>query len=172
MSLQIVLPDGFLGFGAVYQGELPSSEKVGTSIRSGDTVTAYVDRSGGVEIDELAKLRRAGFRISVNSRSGVRIPLRLSVDDPTDGVRFWLLPKPASNALYFLVGTAADARAFDAATNDVYERRFSPASYFRAVRGSEVPKAGFPQDATEGPNKAPEPTPGAVTPRATEGISK
>jgi len=172
MNLRIVLEDGFLGFGAVYEPEFPSSERVGTFIRSGDSVTAYVDRSGGVEIDQLASLRSAGFRISVSSHSGARIPLRLSGDDPTDGVRFWLLPRPTSNAIYFLVGTVADARAFDAATNRVYERRFSPATYFRGLIKSEVPDAKFPQGATEEPNKAPEPTPGSVTPRATEGVSK
>lgn len=131
--LKVVLPDGFHGFGAIYESKHRSVETIGRFEFVGDDATALVDETGGVEADSLlGSLQARGFRLSVFYQSGEGLPLHLSNREPTSGTRFWLLPTPSSGAEYFFVGTVEEVEAFMTETNPVYESRFVVDAYFRS----------------------------------------
>ncbi len=135
IDLKIVLPNGFHGFGAIYDGKHTSADQIGRFELVGNTATASVDFGGGVNAESLDQtLRARGFRPKVYFESGTELPLNLSSKDSTEGVRFWLLPMPPSRAVYFFVGTIDDVISFMSGTKEIYKDEFSPDAYFLSRR--------------------------------------
>ncbi len=128
----IILPENFVGFGAISITNDSDKDQDGNFYKSGQTLLVFPDRFGFTEIP--LELVFEDISLVVLLANGHEVPITTSALDDTVGNRFWLLPKPASGSMYFFVGHQNQAVEFKKKHKRLYQEGFQISEYFDSLR--------------------------------------